>query len=278
MISIEDIKNYNGLILSGNYSHINVKPHKLLCPYISNYTITFPSNAMSNEYTILPSASSTIVIAVNSDWVFSSLRCTNTVATNVGKYANKMTMLLLIEFIPGTMNHFIKADQSELADRSFSLNDINKELSVSMERALLSSTNIGTLIASIDSILIKQLTQSYNTIVSVMTNQIIKSHGNVNIQQLSAQYHYSVKHIRRLFKQHLGTTPKTFSRIVRTSHSAYMLTNRSVRLIDVAYKLGFCDQSHFINDFKAISGVTPSEYKRNMSHFYNDIYKMKIII
>ena len=30
-------------------------------------------------------------------------------------------------------------------------------------------------------------------------------------------------------------------------------------MIDLAYKCGYYDQSHFINDFKSLSGLTPNQ-------------------
>jgi hypothetical protein len=60
------------------------------------------------------------------------------------------------------------------------------------------------------------------------------------------------------------------------------LVNYALRLLqskpqcsaDVAVQAGFFDQPHFIHDFKAVCGLTPQEYKQNMSVFYNDRFKM----
>ncbi len=39
-------------------------------------------------------------------------------------------------------------------------------------------------------------------------------------------------------------------------------------LIDVAYALNFSDQSHFIRDIKAFSGITPKSLSQKADAFY----------
>lgn len=81
--------------------------------------------------------------------------------------------------------------------------------------------------------------------------------------------HYSEKHIRRLFLQHIGTSPKKFSRIVRINYASWLLQEDPLYFPDVIEKAGFFDQAHFIHDFKDIFNLTPSEYINNKSVFYN---------
>jgi AraC-like DNA-binding protein len=37
----------------------------------------------------------------------------------------------------------------------------------------------------------------------------------------------------------------------------------------VAFECGFFDQSHLVNEFRMISGVTPSEYQRDLTETRN---------
>lgn len=115
MISKKNIKCYRGLSLSRGNDYIYIQPNVLLLPYIPCYTITFPAD-MSDDYAILPSASSTIVISVSDNEITGSLRGVNTRVCNVGKHANKMKFLLLIEFHSGCLFPFISTNQSEFVD------------------------------------------------------------------------------------------------------------------------------------------------------------------
>jgi AraC-like DNA-binding protein len=46
-----------------------------------------------------------------------------------------------------------------------------------------------------------------------------------------------------------------------------MKTGRFGRLTDVAHALNFYDQSHFIRDIKAFSGVTPKSLSQKVDDF-----------
>lgn len=117
MILQESIISYKGKFLNRGSSFLYISPHILLQPYISNYTITFPTpQTIPDEYTILPTASSTLTISVSTDRIVSGLRGVNTKACNVGAYANKLKLLLLIEFHPGALYPFIQINQCELVD------------------------------------------------------------------------------------------------------------------------------------------------------------------
>lgn len=83
----------------------------------------------------------------------------------------------------------------------------------------------------------------------------------------SSTYLTAAKQISRLFFRHVGTSPKMFSRIVRANYALRLLQNQPQRSADVAAQAGFFDQPHFIHDFKMICGLTPQEYRRNMSVF-----------
>jgi hypothetical protein len=113
---------------------------------------------MPDEYTILPTASSTLTISVSTDSIIGGLRGVNTKAFNVGAYANKMKLLLLIEFHPGGLYPFIQIDQFELVDSSFMLNELDKTLIQAIENELMKSECIEALVKALDRIFVARLT------------------------------------------------------------------------------------------------------------------------
>ncbi len=273
MISKKNIECYQGISLSRGEDFLYIPPNVLLRPYISCYTITFPAN-MSDEYTILPSASSTMVISVSDQKITGALRGVNTKICNVGKHANKMRFLLLVEFHSGCLFPLIRADQSEFVDLSFDLKDIDKPLMQAIENELLNSEGIEALVVSLDSIFLNRLAdlREEKTIIAIK-NKILAHNGNIGVRELSSEFFYSEKQIRRLFLQQIGTSPKTFSRIVRVNYALQLLQSTDMRFTDIAVQTGFFDQPHFIHDFTSICGMTPQKYVQGMSFFYNDNYK-----
>ena len=95
-----------------------------------------------------------------------------------------------------------------------------------------------------------------------------------DIRQISMDVGYSERQLRRIFLQRLGVGMHTFSRIVRINRAVGMMQTVGTGMASIANEVGFFDQPHFIHDFKALCGVSPSAYLKKMSVFYNDAYKI----
>jgi len=64
----------------------------------------------------------------------------------------------------------------------------------------------------------------------------------------------------RAFRAATGLTPHAYLLNARVNRSRLLL-NQGLALAEVAYQLGFADQSHFQRVFKAHVGVTPGQYR-----------------
>ena len=64
-----------------------------------------------------------------------------------------------------------------------------------------------------------------------------------------------------VFSQQVGLTPKRFCRVQRFQHVLRSIYTRdSVDWADLALTCGYFDQAHFIHDFRAFSGLSPTAY------------------
>lgn len=81
------------------------------------------------------------------------------------------------------------------------------------------------------------------------------------VSLLPEKYNVSAGHLERLFKCTIGVSPKKFQRIIRFRKALQLLNHAKYsQLTSVCYQLNYNDQSHFIKDFKAFSGMTPYEF------------------
>jgi AraC-like DNA-binding protein len=65
----------------------------------------------------------------------------------------------------------------------------------------------------------------------------------------------------RIFAEHVGLTPKRFARLHRFQRAvAGLETAPYRRLAALAVDCGYSDQAHFIHEFRAFAGVTPTDY------------------
>ncbi|MCO7593894.1 MULTISPECIES: AraC family transcriptional regulator [Pseudomonas] len=68
----------------------------------------------------------------------------------------------------------------------------------------------------------------------------------------------------RAFRAATGMTPHAYLLNARINRARELL-RQGLALADVAYRLGFADQSHFQRVFKAHAGVTPGHYRQGVS-------------
>lgn len=56
-----------------------------------------------------------------------------------------------------------------------------------------------------------------------------------------------------------------FVTMVRIKEATRLLENTSLRISEIAERLGYADLAYFSNIFKRVMDSTPSEYRRNLS-------------
>lgn len=116
-----------------------------------------------------------------------------------------------------------------------------------------------------------------NPFVDYSVNLILQNPNQISINHLTKKVGYSQKHFIKIFKEHVGLTPKAFLKIIRFQKVIREIeTTRPANLrhggwTNVALESGYYDQAHFINDFKDFSGFTPNQYLNMQREFANYI-------
>lgn len=81
-----------------------------------------------------------------------------------------------------------------------------------------------------------------------------------SVDEVATQVGWSADHLRRTFKQVLGTSPQQFQMTARLRHAQEMLRKETLSISEVAHHCGFDDPSHFARVFKTHTGLTPRQY------------------
>ncbi len=84
---------------------------------------------------------------------------------------------------------------------------------------------------------------------------------NLSIKELSEEAHLSRFHFQRKFKQECGLTVGQLKQQEKTLKAKSLLESGKFST-NVAYELGFFDQSHFIKSFRKMWAVTPKHFKK----------------
>lgn len=92
------------------------------------------------------------------------------------------------------------------------------------------------------------------------------------VRAVTAAVGLSPRRFIERFKADVGVTPKQYCRVLRFQHAvAQTHAARAVDWTDVALASGYCDQAHFIHDFRAFSGITPTGYLAGRTEFQNHV-------
>lgn len=82
------------------------------------------------------------------------------------------------------------------------------------------------------------------------------------IPNIAAKYNICDKQYRNLFKKIIGITPKKYIIQSKLERAAYMLTNTSMSVTDIAFDLNFANYGYFLTQFKKIYHLSPLKYKQ----------------
>lgn len=85
---------------------------------------------------------------------------------------------------------------------------------------------------------------------------------NRSIEEMAGEFCVSVSVLRRVFKRETGLGLKEFQARLRINAAKKLLETTSSKVASVSYEVGFDSLSAFNREFRLITGVSPSEYRR----------------
>lgn len=82
--------------------------------------------------------------------------------------------------------------------------------------------------------------------------------GSGNVNEVADDLGVSERHLRRVFRESVGVSPKAFAKLTRF-HRALRAARKHPHAgwASIASAAGYYDQAHLIADFRAIAGATP---------------------
>ncbi|MBX3215712.1 MAG: AraC family transcriptional regulator [Labilithrix sp.] len=89
--------------------------------------------------------------------------------------------------------------------------------------------------------------------------------GSANVDVVAAELGVSPRHLRRIFRETVGLSPKAFAKLTRF-HRALRLARGDSRWswASIAAAAGYYDQAHLIADFHALAQATPRALLREL--------------
>lgn len=168
--------------------------------------------------------------------------------------------VLVVRLKPEAASRIIGVSLCELTDTSVQLRDLFGAGPVSLlQEQLAEAENSVARVQCIQDFLVPRLRTDALPAAMQLAVQALRADPTVSRRLLSARLDISERHLARSFRATFGTSPKQFARIVRMSRILHARWCGGT-WTDIAHSLGFFDQSHMINDFKRMVGMSPSQF------------------
>lgn len=141
--------------------------------------------------------------------------------------------------------------------REFSAGDLDMQL--------LEAKNEQVRLTLLTNFLASKLKQAtlYDRLIEESLRIIHNNVSGVTVRYLFECLNLSERQFEKRFSQTVGLTPQFYMRVKRFNEVIRLMkTGQFETLTGLAHHLNFYDQSHFIRDIKALSGVTPTSLFR----------------
>lgn len=255
-------------------SHVYVRPSIELQDCIAHYTWMSKDSVAKNESMIIvPDAAGCIVVSVYRHHIKATLWGVMTKTVPVCGDAKAPCDMFFIEFRPQGAYTLFQIPLHTICDQQLELSRVIPSLLHDLEAIFAMTSSFSQLIQHMNR-LFTQLKKERELCVHAMRLRIHGAQGNMSIRDITQSYGYSERHLQRMFEQQIGCSIKTYARMERINQCiSYMKEHSQVSLTQISQHFDYYDQSHFIYDFKLVCGMTPGQFREQLSLFYNEQFK-----
>ncbi|MDT8337311.1 MAG: AraC family transcriptional regulator [Candidatus Izemoplasmatales bacterium] len=85
----------------------------------------------------------------------------------------------------------------------------------------------------------------------------------ISLDDIAIDLFITKEHLSRLFKKEMGITISEYIIKAKIQEAKKLLKQTDYNILDIAVLLNFANSSHFSNSFKKITGLSPSDYRKN---------------
>jgi AraC-like DNA-binding protein len=102
--------------------------------------------------------------------------------------------------------------------------------------------------------------------------------GECRVSDLADYCAVSVRQLERGFRRVIGTSPKVFARTLRFGKAQRRLMfDPDADLTQLAHDCGYFDQAHFVKEFKAFTGKTPTQHAQQLRAMQDELRSKDVV-
>ena len=258
----------------------SIEPVKILSKYIKNYFIVEIDSSIGYlpKERVYPSGYATMVFHYGSPSKFQKKNSSKYIEPNLvicGQQTNYYdlslsgkTGMILIVFRPHGVKSFFNFPITELLNENLSLQYLVNSEAIELEDKLLNAPNNKQRLIHLENFLVKRLIHNNDFERVEHAIKIIEnSKGKIKAQDIAHEVCLGIKQFERTFVKYVGVNPKKFASIIRLQNVLQINSKDKRTLSQIAVDNGYYDQSHFIHDFKSLTGLTPKAFFINKKQY-----------
>ena len=172
---------------------------------------------------------------------------------------NEQRRLIAVEFKLGGAAAFFRMPMSDACDQVIGLDDIWGSDGRLVRERLCQTVTLADKFRLLEAMLLERLVCRCDPAITAALKFL--EHG-ASVTEASSRVGLLPKTFVRRFREQVGLAPKRLSRVRRMQRILGSVHSRaSVDWCLVAAEHGYTDQAHLINDFRDLTGITPSAYR-----------------
>jgi methylphosphotriester-DNA--protein-cysteine methyltransferase len=181
-----------------------------------------------------------------------------------------------IEFRPGMAYRFLDICMKELLNAVCPVDAVLGRLGQELQWQSEDTPAIEDKVRLMQRFLIHRLHALSNEdrLIDTAVRMIQTSNGLIPVKALCQELGYSKRYLDRKFRDRLGLSPKTLSRILRfRSVFDRWMAQPAGQVSWQEFTDRYYDQAHFIKEFKQFTGFSPLDYSRQVNEFEQAFYQ-----
>jgi AraC-like DNA-binding protein len=268
--------------------YLERRPHPVLAPFIKTFWYARDPEATHRHERVLPNGHPQIVISLARDYLTDANHPTDPLqhtpaALFLGLYTHHqqidaidLSELIGILFHPGGTLPFFPENTALFTNCETEFASLWGHAAQNLRNDLREAPTPDRKFALLEFALRYRLTESKtqrrSPTIDYALAHIHRSPGTTTITALTRDIGISSRRLSQLFREQVGVSPKLYCRIQRFQQAVqHMHRGDDIHWTELALTCGYYDQSHFSNDFRAFSGLSPSTYSATQRRWSNHI-------